>query len=54
MLTPEQISNLPTDARKDYLKTALMLEERKKQQLIRDDFLAFVKHIYKQINYYPL
>ena len=46
MLTPEQISNLPTDARKDYLKTALMLEERKKQQLIRDDFLAFVKHMW--------
>ena len=33
MLTPEQISNLPTDARKDYLKTALMLEERKKQEV---------------------
>ena len=46
MLTPEQISNLPTDARKDYLKTALMLEERKKQQLIRDDFLVFVKHLW--------
>ena len=30
MLTPEQINNLPPDTRKEYLKTALLLDERKK------------------------
>ena len=46
MLTPEQISNLPTDVRKDYLRTALMLEEKKKQEGIKNDFLSFVKHLW--------
>ena len=46
MLTPEQISNLPPDTKKEYLKTALLLEERKKEQGIRTDFLQFVKYMW--------
>ena len=44
MLTPEQISNLPTDAKKEYLRTMLLLDEKKKDEAIRDDFLTFVKY----------
>ena len=45
MLTPEQIANLPADTKKEYLKTALLLEERKKEQGIKEDFLQFVKYM---------
>lgn len=46
MLTPEQVKQLPPDTRKEYLKTMLLLEEKKKEQNIRDDFLTFVKHLW--------
>ena len=45
MLTPEQIANLPADTKKEYLKTALLLDERKKEEGIRKDFLQFVKYL---------
>ena len=48
MLTPEQIKQLPPDTRKDYLKTMLLVEEKKKEQLIKDDFLSFVKHMWPE------
>ena len=32
MLTPEQINNLPPDTRKEYLKTALLLDEKRKKK----------------------
>ena len=48
MLTPEQIKNLPADTKKEYLKTALLLDERKKEQGIRDDFLQFVKYMWPE------
>ena len=48
MLTPEQINNLPSDTKKEYLKTALMLDQKKKDQAIRDDFLTFVKHMWPE------
>ena len=32
MLTPEQISNLPSDAKKEYLRTMLLLDEKKKDK----------------------
>jgi hypothetical protein len=44
MLTPEQIDNLPPDTKKEYLKTALLLDQKKKDEAVRNDFLAFVKH----------
>ena len=46
MLTPEQINNLPPDTKKEYLKAALLLDEKKKDQAIRDDFLSFVKYMW--------
>ena len=46
MLTPEQIANLPSDSKKEYLRTMLLLDEKKKEQTIRDDFLSFVKHMW--------
>ena len=48
MLTPEQINNLPPDTKKEYLKTALLLDEKKKDQAIRDDFLSFVKYMWPE------
>ena len=42
MLTPEQINNLPADTRKEYLKTALLLDQKKKEQDIKDNFLSFM------------
>ena len=35
MLTPEQIANLPTDAKKEYLRAMLLHDEKKKDQAIR-------------------
>ena len=46
MLTPEQIANLPPDTKKEYMQTVLLLEEKRKQQAVRDDFLSFVKHLW--------
>ena len=48
MLTPKQIQQLTPDTRKDYLKTMLLVEEKKKEQLIKDDFLSFVKHMWPE------
>jgi predicted phage terminase large subunit-like protein len=46
MLTPEQIENLPPDTKKEYMQTVLLLEEKRKQQAVKDDFLSFVKHLW--------
>ena len=46
MLTPEQINNLPSDAKKEYLRAMLLHDEKKKDQAIRDDFLTFVKYMW--------
>ena len=48
MLTPEQINNLPPDTKKEYLKAALLLDEKKKDQAIRNDFLEFVKYMWPE------
>ena len=48
MLTPEQLENLPADTKKEYLKTALLLDQKKKDQAVRDDFLTFVKHMWPE------
>ena len=42
MLTPEQINNLPPDTRKEYLKTALLLDEKKKEESIRDKLFCLL------------
>tara|TARA_R110002051_G_scaffold78020_1_gene141484 strand:+ start:172 stop:1638 length:1467 start_codon:yes stop_codon:yes gene_type:complete len=48
MLTPEQLNNLPEDTKKEYLKTALTLESKKKDQDVRKDFLSFVKYMWPE------
>ena len=48
MLTPEQIDSLPPDTKKEYLKAALLLDQKKKDQSVRDDFLSFVKHMWPE------
>ena len=48
MLTPEQIQNLPADTKKEYLKTAVLLDQKKKDESVRDDFLSFVKYMWPQ------
>ena len=34
MLTPEQINNLPPDTKKEYLKAALLLDQKRKTNLL--------------------
>jgi len=46
MLTPDQLKNLPADTKKEYLRTALTLEDKKKDESIRKDFLSFVKYMW--------
>ena len=48
MLTPEQINNLPPDTKKEYLKTALLLDERRKEESIKTNFLDFVKYMWPE------
>ena len=42
----EKIKKLPADVRKDFMRMYLQLEEKKKEDKIRSDFLSFVKHIW--------
>ena len=44
----EKIKKLPPDVRKDFYKMYLKLGEKKKQTLIRKDFLHFVKHMWPE------
>ena len=48
MLTPEQLKNLPADTKKEYLQAALLLDQKKKDESVRKDFLSFVKYIWPQ------
>ena len=42
----EKIKKLPPDVRKDFMKMALKLNEKKKISKVNSDFLSFVKHIW--------
>ena len=42
----EKIKKLPPDVRKDFFKMYLKYTEKKKESLIRKDFLSFVKYIW--------
>ena len=48
MLTPEQIDSLPPDTKKEYMQTALLLNQKKQDQSVRDDFMSFVKYIWPE------
>ena len=44
----EVIDKLPPDAKKQFLKYAIKLSEKKKQSKVNDDFLSFVKHVWPE------
>jgi predicted phage terminase large subunit-like protein len=44
----EVIDKLPPDAKKQFLKYAIKLSEKKKQSQVNDDFLSFVKHVWPE------
>ena len=44
----EIIDKLPPDAKKQFLKYAIKLSEKKKQGQVNNDFLSFVKHVWPE------
>ena len=42
----EEIKKLPPDARREYMKYAIKLAEKKKGSQVKSDFLSFVKHVW--------
>ena len=42
------ITKLPPDAKKEFLKYALKLSEKRKQSSVSKDFMAFVKSMWPQ------
>ena len=44
----EIIDKLPPDAKKEFLKYAIKLSEKKKQGKVNNDFLTFVKHVWPE------
>jgi len=44
----DKIKRLPPDVRKEFYKTYLKLKEKKKENKIHDDFMAFVKHCWPE------
>ena len=45
----EKIKKLPPDVRKEFMKTFLQLQEKKKIGKIKSDFLSFVKLLQKNL-----
>ena len=44
----DQLNRLPPDVKKQFLKLALKLSEKKKKSQVHDDFLSFVKHVWPE------
>jgi len=44
----EKIKKLPPDVKRDFMKMALKLDEKKKISKIKIDFLSFVRHIWPE------
>ena len=44
-MKPDFIEKLPPDAQKEFLKLAMKLDEKTKEEKVNKDFLAFVKHV---------
>jgi hypothetical protein len=44
----EIIDKLPPDAQKEFLKLAMKLDEKTKQEKVHNDFLTFVKHVWPE------
>jgi hypothetical protein len=46
LINLEKIKKLPADVRKDFMKMYLQLEEKKKEDQVKSNFLSFVKYIW--------
>ena len=44
----EDINKLPPDVKKDFMKYAIKLAEKKTQSAAHDDFLTFTKHVWPE------
>ena len=44
----DKIKKLPPDVRKDFMKTYLQFQEKKKENKIHSDFMSFVKHMWPE------
>ena len=44
----EIIDKLPPDAQKEFLRLAMKLDEKTKQEKVHDSFLDFVKHVWPE------
>ena len=42
------IDKLPPDVRKEFMKYAIKLSQKKKENKVKNDFLAFVKHVWPE------
>ena len=42
----EKIQKLPPDVRKEFMQTFIKYQEKKKESLIQNDFMSFVKHVW--------
>ena len=40
------INKLPVEARKEFLRYKIKLEEKRKESAIKDDFMSFVKYVW--------
>jgi len=47
-MKPDFIDKLPPDAQKEFLKLAMKLDEKTKQEKVHKDFLAFVRHVWPE------
>ena len=47
-MNEDQLNRLPPDVKKQFLKLALKLSEKKKKSQVHDDFLSFVKHVWPE------
>jgi len=44
----DKLNRLPPDVKKQFVKLALKLSEKKKKSQVHDDFLSFVKHVWPE------
>ena len=48
MIDLEKINRLPPDIRKEFMKTLVKYDEKKKVDKIQSDFMSFVKHVWPE------
>ena len=46
MLKDIDLRKLPMEAKKDFMKYAIRLEEKKKEKAVSTDFMSFVKYVW--------